>query len=68
MKTRFPEYFEYRVHQVLKDQRVCKYGKTGGTLTLQQGGTEWFVVDTAKVRELLGRVKLMMRLVWLDDA
>jgi len=47
---------------------VVKYEKTGGALLVQSGGTEWFVVDTAKVRELFRQVKLMTSLVWLDGA
>ena len=62
--TKFPQFLEGQVHQLLAEYRVCKM--SGGRL--DRGGTEWFLAEQGRIIADLLRVKALMTHTWGDLA
>lgn len=63
VRTAYPRFFEHHVHRFLEECRVRKFSARGG---LSDGGTEWFLVEQARLVADLVKIRLLMALVWDD--
>ena len=63
VRTAYPRFLERHVHGFLGAYRVYKASARG---SLSSGGTEWFLVEQARLVDALARISLLLDYVWGD--